>query len=79
MSPQRHSYRLADRCPERCTTRESVSLGLGRWAGDGLVERAGSSLFVAPRARLLARIDGGSDRAVIAEPFTETAPTTLSS
>ncbi|CAN5891165.1 hypothetical protein BH11GEM1_BH11GEM1_05560 [soil metagenome] len=70
-------YRLL--CELVGATRESVSLILGRWAGDGLVERAGSSLFVAPTARLFARIDGGSDRAVIAEPFTKTAPPTLSS
>ncbi|MBC7674423.1 MAG: Crp/Fnr family transcriptional regulator [Polaromonas sp.] len=70
-------YRLL--CELVGATRESVSLVLGRLTGDGLVERAGPTLFVAPTARLFERIDGGTDRAVPVQPFLEIPPTTLSS
>jgi len=70
-------YRLL--CELVGATRESVSLVLGRLTGDGLVERAGSTLFVAPTARLFERIDGRTDRAVPVQPFLEIPPTTLSS
>jgi CRP-like cAMP-binding protein len=47
-------YRLL--CELVGATRESVSLVLGRFAGEGLIERKGNSLIVPP-ARLLSRID----------------------
>lgn len=48
-------YRLL--CELVGATRESVSLVLGRMGGDGLVERQGSTLIVAPVHRLLQRLD----------------------
>jgi CRP-like cAMP-binding protein len=47
-------YRLL--CELVGATRESVSLVLGRYAGEGLIERKGSSMIVHP-SRLLARMD----------------------
>ena len=65
-------YRLL--CELVGATRESVSLVLGRLAADGLVERAGTTLFVAPSARLFERLDGDTDRAMLVQPFVETTP-----
>lgn len=48
-------YRLL--CELVGATRESVSLVLGRLTGEGLVERKGTSLIVAPPARLAERLD----------------------
>jgi CRP/FNR family cyclic AMP-dependent transcriptional regulator len=48
-------YRLL--CELVGATRESVSLVLARLTGDGLVERQGSTLIVAPAHRLLERVD----------------------
>lgn len=48
-------YRLL--CELVGATRESVSLVLARMTGDGLVERQGSTLIVAPANRLLQRLD----------------------
>lgn len=54
-------YRLL--CELVGATRESVSLVLGRLTGEGLVERVGSTIFVAPSARLFERLDGGAANA----------------
>lgn len=48
-------YRLL--CELVGATRESVSLVLARMSGDGLVERQGSTLIVAPAGRLVQRLD----------------------
>jgi CRP-like cAMP-binding protein len=48
-------YRLL--CELVGATRESVSLVLARLSGDGLVDRQGSTLIVAPADRLLQRLD----------------------
>jgi CRP-like cAMP-binding protein len=48
-------YRLL--CELVGATRESVSLVLGRLTGEGLVERKGTSLIVAPPSRLAERLD----------------------
>jgi len=48
-------YRLL--CELVGATRESVSLVLGRLAGEGLVERKGTTLMIAPPARLAERLD----------------------
>lgn len=48
-------YRLL--CELVGATRESVSLVLGRLTAEGLVERQGSTLIVAPASRLLMRLD----------------------
>lgn len=48
-------YRLLCECVG--ATRESVSLVLGRLTGDGLVERRGSTLIVAPAHRIAQRVD----------------------
>lgn len=48
-------YRLL--CELVGATRESVSLVLARLAGDGLVERQGTTLIVGPAPRLAQRID----------------------
>lgn len=46
-------------------TRESVSLVLGRLTGDGLVERAGSTLLVEASPRLFERLGGGGETSVL--------------
>jgi hypothetical protein len=51
-------YRLL--CELVGATRESVSLVLGRLTGEGLVERKGTSLIVAPPAQLAERLDTGT-------------------
>ncbi len=48
-------YRLL--CEMVGATRESVSLVLARFTGDGLVERRGSTMIVAPAPRIAERID----------------------
>ncbi|MGE5732132.1 MAG: Crp/Fnr family transcriptional regulator, partial [Gemmatimonas sp.] len=49
-------YRLL--CELVGATRESVSLVLGRLTGEGLVERRGTTLIVAPPAQLAERLEG---------------------
>jgi CRP-like cAMP-binding protein len=51
-------YRLL--CELVGATRESVSLVLARLAGEGLVERQGSTVIVGPPNRLVERVDSGS-------------------
>jgi CRP/FNR family cyclic AMP-dependent transcriptional regulator len=51
-------YRLL--CELVGATRESVSLVLGRLTGEGLVERKGTNLLVAPPIRLAERLDSGT-------------------
>lgn len=48
-------YRLL--CELVGATRESVSLVLGRLTGEGLVERKGTSLVIAPPSQLVERLD----------------------
>jgi CRP/FNR family cyclic AMP-dependent transcriptional regulator len=62
-------YRLL--CELVGATRESVSLVLGRLAGEGLVERSGSTLYVERSARLFERLNGRGDDAIVAQVFTE--------
>ena len=52
-------YRLL--CELVGATRESVSLVLGRLTGEGFVERAGSTLYIAPSTRLFDRLSGTAD------------------
>lgn len=52
-------YRLL--CELVGATRESVSLVLARLAGEGLVERQGSTMIIAPPSRLAERLDSGVD------------------
>ena len=56
-------YRLL--CELVGATRESVALVLGRLTGEGYVERVGSTIFVAPSARLFDRLSGGGEDALI--------------
>ena len=70
-------YRLL--CELVGATRESISLVLGRLTGEGFVERAGSTLFIAPTARLFERLNGGSDGALLVHALADASPTTLSS
>jgi CRP/FNR family cyclic AMP-dependent transcriptional regulator len=56
-------YRLL--CELVGATRESVSLVLGRLTGEGLVERAGSTLYVTPSARLFERLGGTAEDALL--------------
>jgi CRP/FNR family cyclic AMP-dependent transcriptional regulator len=56
-------YRLL--CELVGATRESVSLVLARLTGEGLAERVGSTLFVAPSDRLFERLTGGTDTGVL--------------
>ncbi|HVX40470.1 MAG TPA: Crp/Fnr family transcriptional regulator [Gemmatimonadaceae bacterium] len=51
-------YRLL--CELVGATRESVSLVLGRLTGEGLVERKGTTLIVAPSAELAERLETGA-------------------
>jgi hypothetical protein len=48
-------YRLL--CELVGATRESVSLVLGRLTGEGLVERKGTNLIIAPPVKLAERLD----------------------
>jgi CRP/FNR family cyclic AMP-dependent transcriptional regulator len=71
-------YRLL--CELVGATRESVSLVLGRLAGEGLVERAGNTLFVPPTPRLFERLNGGGDGALMVQALVDASPEpTLSS
>ena len=62
-------YRLL--CELVGATRESVSLVLGRLTGEGLVERKGTTLIVAPPARLAERLDHSAFESELAIPITE--------
>jgi CRP-like cAMP-binding protein len=64
-------YRLL--CELVGATRESVSLVLGRLTGEGYVERIGSTIFVAPSARLFDRLSGGSETMILADSAEPTA------
>jgi CRP-like cAMP-binding protein len=69
-------YRLL--CELVGATRESVSLVLGRLTGEGLVERKGTSLLVAPPERLAERLEAhGIDHEVQFLPFPEGQEQTL--
>src|SRR5689334_2329802 len=57
-------YRLL--CELVGATRESVSLVLGRLTGEGLVERVGNTVFIAPSARLFERLGGAEELSLIA-------------
>lgn len=50
-------YRLL--CELVGATRESVSLVLSRLTGEGLIERKGTTLIVAPQSELVERLDAG--------------------
>lgn len=63
-------YRLL--CELVGATRESVSLVLGRLAGEGLVERSGTTLYIEPSLRLFERLGNRSDEPLAAQLFTET-------
>jgi CRP-like cAMP-binding protein len=68
-------YRLL--CELVGATRESVSLVLGRLTGEGLAERVGSTLFVAPSARLFERLTGGTEAALLQPALGESSPSTV--
>lgn len=66
-------YRLL--CELVGATRESVSLVLGRLAGEGLVERSGSTLFVSPSPRLYERLAGASgEDMLLLSPIADSSP-----
>jgi hypothetical protein len=66
-------YRLL--CELVGATRESVSLVLGRLTGEGLVERAGSTLYVTPSPRLFERLDGSlGDDTLLVPGLADVAP-----
>ena len=69
-------YRLL--CELVGATRESVSLVLARLAGEGLVERVGSTVFVAPTARLFDRLNGASDNTMLVGALLGASPTSVS-
>jgi hypothetical protein len=58
-------------------TRESVSLVLGRLTGEGLVERKGSTLIIAPPTQLAERLDLTSDSELLITAFNERAEQAL--
>jgi CRP-like cAMP-binding protein len=68
-------YRLL--CELVGATRESVSLVLGRLTGEGLVERKGTTLIIAPPTRLAERLDGGLVDNELAFPTLGTAEQAL--
>lgn len=69
-------YRLL--CELVGATRESVSLVLGRLASDGLVERKGSTLIIAPLNELAERVEQGPlESALALSAFDERAPQSL--
>lgn len=66
-------YRLL--CEVVGATRESVSLVLGRLSAEGLVERKGTNLIVAPPVALAERLDFGAvDAEIPVASFTESQP-----
>ncbi len=67
-------YRLL--CELVGATRESVSLVLGRLVGEGLVERVGSTMFVAPSTRLFDRLAGGSEDSLLVHALSDNSATT---
>lgn len=69
-------YRLL--CELVGATRESVSLVLGRLTGEGLVDRAGSTMFVAPSQRLFDRLGGGSPDSILVHALADTSATPTS-
>lgn len=66
-------YRLL--CELVGATRESVSLVLGRLTGEGLVERSGGTLYVAPCQRLFDRLDRTGDEHLLVPNLADVAPT----
>ena len=68
-------YRLL--CELVGATRESVSIVLGRLTGEGLAERVGSTLFVAPSERLFERLTGGVETGVLTPSLDESSPSTI--
>ena len=68
-------YRLL--CELVGATRESVSLVLGRLTGEGLVERKGSTLIIAPPTQLAERLDMASDSELLITAFNERAEQAL--
>ena len=68
-------YRLL--CELVGATRESVSLVLGRLTGEGLAERVGSTLFVAPSERLFERLGGGADTSLLSPSLGEASSRTV--
>jgi CRP/FNR family transcriptional regulator len=70
-------YRLL--CELVGATRESVSLVLGRLTGEGFVERVGSTIFIAPTARLFERLSSGADDGILVAdmPATSRSAVTL--
>lgn len=65
-------YRLL--CELVGATRESVSLVLGRLSGEGLVERKGSTLIIAPPHELAERLEvGASDSELLLSTFSDQA------
>ena len=70
-------YRLL--CELVGATRESVSLVLGRLTAEGLVDRVGSTMFIAPSAGLFDRMGGGSEDSILVHAMADagTPRTTL--
>lgn len=69
-------YRLL--CELVGATRESVSLVLGRLASEGLVERKGSTLIIAPLGELVERSEQGPlESAMALSAFDDRAPQSL--
>ena len=68
-------YRLL--CELVGATRESVSLVLGRLTGEGLVERKGSTLIIAPPTQLAERLDAAADSELLIATFVDRAESTL--
>ncbi|HEX4469288.1 MAG TPA: helix-turn-helix domain-containing protein, partial [Gemmatimonadaceae bacterium] len=68
-------YRLL--CELVGATRESVSLVLSRLTGEGLVERKGSTLIIAPPTQLAERVDVTSDSELLIATFADRAEQTF--
>ena len=69
-------YRLL--CELVGATRESVSLVLGRLTGEGLVERKGSTLIIAPPTQLAERLEtGAADNELVLAAFSDRQEQTL--
>ena len=64
-------YRLL--CELVGATRESVSLVLGRLTAEGLAERVGSTLFVSPSERLVARLAGSAEPSPLSSALGESS------
>lgn len=67
-------YRLL--CELVGATRESVALVLGRFTGEGLVDRVSGTMYIAPSARLFERLESGSADSLLVHAMADSSTST---